>query len=90
MYGNTLHRSSELPDIVNEFKTPEGLVLAADKTSISPCELEGDVFALRFVDLSKEGLDVYTDTVKRLVTPIRRFSDDESVDAEILSYNLIN
>jgi len=88
MWGSTLTRSSDLPEIVNEFETPEGLELAAERTATATCELVGDVFALKLVDLNKEGLEVYADLVSGLVTPSRRVSLDESADAEVLSFNL--
>jgi hypothetical protein len=73
---------------VNEFETPDGLELAAERTASTTCELVGDVFALKLVDLNREGLEVYADLVSGLVTPGRRVSVDESADAEVLSYNL--
>ena len=58
-YGQSLVMTKDLPQFVLEFKTPDGLVLAADYEQKSLLELEGDVEALRLVDLEKEGLGEY-------------------------------
>lgn len=70
-YGTSLKRSIELPPFVKEIKPPDGVVLAADTSSLSSSasasqsqphalyELEGDVYALNLVDLEREGLVEY-------------------------------
>jgi hypothetical protein len=58
-YGSELKQSNHLPDFVLEIPTPEGLVLAANHKYNSLHELEGDVQALKLVDLEKEGLGEY-------------------------------
>jgi len=63
-YGNTLKTSTQLPDIVHEIPTPEGLTLAADYTPSSVPELEGDLHALKLIDLHAEGLSEYSDYVR--------------------------
>jgi hypothetical protein len=65
-YGATLKVSRELPDFVLDIKTPEGLVLAADYQYNSVHELEGDVRALGFIDLEREGLNEYRSQLTRL------------------------
>ena len=47
-YGSEIKNSSELPSIVNEIKTPEGLRLANEiKDGLT--ELEGDLQALSII-----------------------------------------
>ena len=68
-YGSTLKNSSELPEFVLDIKAPEGLTLAADYKSQSVHELEGDLHALKLIDLNKEGLGQYSEYVKRIPSP---------------------
>ena len=65
-YGATLRQSSDLPSFVTDIKTPDGLVLAANYRYNSLYELEGDVQALRLVDLDREGLAEYRSYLQRL------------------------
>lgn len=65
-YGTTLKTARELPPFVLEIKPPAGVVLAADYQYNSVYELEGDVQALRLVDLDREGLSEYRQLVHRL------------------------
>lgn len=65
-YGATLKVARELPDFVLDIKTPDGLVLAADYQYNSVHELEGDVRALGFVDLDREGLGEYRAALSKL------------------------
>ena len=60
-YGDTLKEYKDLPNFVKDIKSPNGIVLAADLENKIPLsyELEGDVHALKFVDLEKEGLGEY-------------------------------
>jgi hypothetical protein len=58
-YGTTLKTAVDLPDYVVNIKTPEGLVLAANYKFNSIYELEGDLQALKLVDLDREGLTEY-------------------------------
>jgi len=58
-YGASLKLSRDLPQFVLDIKTPEGLVLAANYKAAAFYELEGDVEALKLIDLDKEGLSEY-------------------------------
>jgi hypothetical protein len=58
-YGATLRPTNSLPDFVNEIKTPDSLLLAAAVEYSGLHELEGDVHALKLVDLEREGLGEY-------------------------------
>ena len=62
-YGQTLKTSQEIPDFVRKIKPPNGMVLAADTVHRTVYELEGDVGALKLVDLDGEGLGEYRDQV---------------------------
>ncbi|CAF0867990.1 unnamed protein product [Brachionus calyciflorus] len=57
-YGSTLKSSKDLPEFVLELKSPNGIILAADCKEETP-QLEGDVEALKLIDLEKEGLSEY-------------------------------
>lgn len=67
-YGATLKTARELPPFVLEIKPPAGVVLASEQQSNNVYELEGDVQALRLVDLDREGLGEYKQFVSRLNT----------------------
>jgi hypothetical protein len=60
-FGSTLKTVNELPDFVREIRPPTGLTLASESVTQGGVtqvrqELEGDVYALSFVDLNREGL----------------------------------
>ena len=55
-YGTELKQSGDLPQFLLDIKTPEGLVLVADYQFNGVHELEGDLQALKQVDLEREGL----------------------------------
>jgi hypothetical protein len=59
-YGSNLKVSKDLPQFVLDIKTPDGLVLASDYKYNSLHELEGDIGALEFVNLEREGLTEYS------------------------------
>ncbi len=66
-YGASLTRAAELPDFVLAIAAPAGLTLAADAAAAAAVpELEGDVHALRLVDLEREGLGEYAELVRGL------------------------
>lgn len=65
-YGSTLKTSRELPDFVLDIKPPAGVVLAADYQYNQVHELEGDLHALRLIDLEREGLGEYRAQLARL------------------------
>jgi len=65
-YGATLKQATELPEFVTDIRTPDGLVLAANYRYNSLHELEGDLQALRLVDLEREGLAEYRSYLQRL------------------------
>lgn len=58
-YGNLLKTSQELPQFVLDIKPPNGVVLASEYTYNAVHELEGDIEALKLVDLEREGLGEY-------------------------------
>ena len=54
-----MKKTSELPEFVRNIKQPDGLVLASDyKYQVVP-ELEGNIEALKLINLEKEGLTEY-------------------------------
>lgn len=65
-YGDSLLASDALPDIVNEVPTPDDLTLAADAQQNELHELEGDVDALKLINLDTEGLSAYAAFVSSL------------------------
>ena len=52
-YGATLKRTADLPLFVRDMKPPQGLTLAGQ--AAVPYELEGDLHALKLIDLENEG-----------------------------------
>ena len=96
-YGDTLKDTKELPSFVKEIKTPSGITLAADEPKKSRSvyyDLEGDIHALNYIDLEKEGLSEYK-TYLRENNIIDSKSQDnwyfssshESLDTHVLSSN---
>jgi hypothetical protein len=65
-YGATLKQANELPDFVLDIQPPAGVVLAADYKYNQVHELEGDMHALKLVDLDKEGLGQYREQLVRM------------------------
>ena len=64
-YGkDNLLKSTELPQFVKDIQPPLGIELAANKKKPQVNELYGDVFALDFIDLEKEGLNEYNNSKK--------------------------
>ena len=60
-YNSSLLKCNQIPQFVSEIQTPKGLELAADKMKdvLSYPELEGDLYALKLINLEKEGLSMY-------------------------------
>ena len=63
-YGTSLYQTKDLPNFVSDIQTPQGIVLAAQqqasyKITNDEDALEGDVEALKYVDLDAEGLSEY-------------------------------
>lgn len=60
-FGDSIVDSDSLPDFVKEIQGPKGLVLASDvkKSKQFLHELYGDLDALKYVDLEREGLAEY-------------------------------
>lgn len=70
-YGAQLTDSSNLPKYILDIKTPDNLRLAADVIAANGGdalipELEGDVEALKYVDLEREDLGIYRHYLKQL------------------------
>jgi len=64
-FGSSLKKSAELPQFVKEIMPPEGVILADDNDeSTHRYVLEGDVYALNYVDLEREGLQEYRSQLK--------------------------
>lgn len=55
-----------MPDFVLDIKPPAGVVLAADYQYNQVHELEGDLHAMRLIDLEREGLSEYRTQLQRL------------------------
>ena len=58
-YGTSLVTHIELPQIVREIRAPTGFTYAAEYIAPSVYDLEGDIEALRLIDLDQEGLAEY-------------------------------
>ena len=59
MFADSLISSADIPQFVKDIKNPDGLQLACDCPSNGVYELEGDIEALKFLDLDREGLSEY-------------------------------
>ena len=57
-YGSTLKKSHELPSFVVELENNNGYKKYVNEQG-RPYELEGDIDALKYVDLDREGLNMY-------------------------------
>ena len=55
-----------MPDFVLDIQPPQGIVLAADYKYNQVHELEGELHALKLVDLEKEGLGQYREQLMKL------------------------
>jgi hypothetical protein len=66
-YGSTLKSSDDLPKILTDIKQPE-LIAGTNQSASLPgkIKLEGDVHALKLIDLDKFGLSEYKSLVERL------------------------
>ncbi|CAF0742505.1 unnamed protein product [Brachionus calyciflorus] len=64
-YSHSLKTARELPDFVLDIKTPQGMVLAADYQYNNVHELEGEIGALRLIDLDREGLSQYKSQLEK-------------------------
>jgi hypothetical protein len=59
-FGPSLIKSNDLPDFVKKIAAPKGITLASDlKSSDIGYELDGDIEALKFINLEKEDLAEY-------------------------------
>lgn len=64
MFKDKLVNAKDLPEFVLKISTPDGLILAANyKTPTPRNKLDGDVFALKLIDLHKEGLGEYAKNI---------------------------
>jgi len=67
-YGSTMKHHRELPRFVLDIPASEGFVLAADHSNQrAHHELEGDVHALKLIDLEREGLGEYRNYLNQLL-----------------------
>ena len=67
-YGDALKNSKDMPKFVLDIKAPNGLVLAADYIYNPIYELEGQLDALKLIDLELEGLSEYKPQIEKLQT----------------------
>lgn len=69
-YRDTLKTADQLPRIVTNIQNPEGIVLAADQppSKMLP-ELEGEIEALKLIDLEAQGLGEYKSVVYKTEKP---------------------
>jgi hypothetical protein len=70
-YGTTLYQFKDLPKFVSDIQTPHGIVLASDVKAQSESSenlLEGDLDALKYVDLDAEGLSEYKKCLEKHFT----------------------
>jgi len=58
-FGNTLRHASQMPQYVLDIENPNGVLLAAEYDYNPVHQLEGEIEALNFIDLTREGLEMY-------------------------------
>jgi hypothetical protein len=73
-FGPTLKAARDLPSFVLDIKPPEGIILAADYHYNQVHELEGDLEALKLINLDQEGLSEYKSQVDKLTSSSVKFS----------------
>lgn len=87
-YGPSLKSSQNLPNFVKSIKTPADVgKLAAEHNYNDVHELEGDLDALKLIDLDKEGLGMYKSQlgqrdVSLIDTPFVKFVPTKEIDAK--------
>ena len=59
LYSTSLLKTNEIPDFVTQIEAPDGIKLASNMSRSMSYELEGDLHALKLIDLDKEGLTCY-------------------------------
>lgn len=59
IYGSSLIKSKDLPEIATSIETPNDLTLAASVTEKPVEKLVGDLEALKLIDLEAQGLGRY-------------------------------
>ena len=64
-YGESLKLSEDLPQIVKDIPSPDGIVLAANYKMNPVHQLEGEIEALKLIDLDSEGLSEYRSQLLR-------------------------
>lgn len=74
-FGPNLKKANQLPEFVLNIRTPDDIgVLAADYQYNNVYELEGNVDALRYVDLDREGLSEYKTQLSLLGKHLKAYS----------------
>lgn len=66
LYQNELKQTAELPEIIKKIQTPDHLIKPSDKCPNGMYELEGDLDALKYIDLDNEGLSQYRGYLTRI------------------------
>jgi hypothetical protein len=66
-YGNSLKSAADMPQFVLDIETPKDLSLAANfNYSNNIYELEGNLEALKLIDLDREGLSEYRPQLEKI------------------------
>ncbi len=87
-YGNTLKKPKDLPQFVLDIKHPEGIELAANHRYSQIHELEGDIDALRLVDLDREGLSEYKPYLEQFFKATASQMSTSSTSSDIFASSL--
>jgi hypothetical protein len=82
-YNHLLIQPKDLPQFILDIAPPNGVVLASDAPYNPVHELEGDIDALRLVDLDREGLSEYKSILNNSRTNLPTQSQQQS-------YNLVS
>ena len=89
-YGSSLKTHLELPQFVRDIRPPVGVTLAAEFVAPSSYELEGDIEALKLIDLEKEGLSEYRSYLGRFSSSFSYSATNTTTTRVPLGKNIVN
>jgi len=73
-----------MPQYVLDIENPSGVVLAAEYDYNPIHELEGEIEALNFVDLAREGLEMYRPQLERTNMRNQRRASQNAVNVNVI------
>jgi Ca2+-binding EF-hand superfamily protein len=89
-YGSSLKSFSELPQFVKEIRPPMGVILASEYVGSGIYDLEGDIEALKLIDLEKEGLIEYKSYVEKVSSSYSYSTTSSSTNRVSAGKSIVN